>query len=162
MTSFMFSKNYFRYLQEKVASEGAKRAKSKKLYELQKYRIRINALEISSAWEIKFVMGICFQEKICNAWSQYECATFAQDKLFPFANLDEVLGVYARKKLCKCKCVMQNTQQSYTCHARQPWSFLFLCVFPYKPRMTGFLCHAEQICDAVPQRNLHLHTFFPG
>ncbi|CAD7957631.1 unnamed protein product [Amoebophrya sp. A120] len=24
--------------------------------------------------------------------------------------------------------------------------------FPYKPRITGFLCLVEQICDAVDQR----------
>ncbi|CAD7953960.1 unnamed protein product [Amoebophrya sp. A120] len=53
-------------------------------------------------------------------------------------------------------------QQRYTCHARQPRSPLFNCVFLYKPRMTGFLCHVEQICDAVSPRKLHLHTFFPG
>ncbi|CAD7924297.1 unnamed protein product [Amoebophrya sp. A120] len=64
---------------------------------------------------------------------------------------------YATKKLCKCNSVMQNMQEeeSYTCHARQPRSPLSMCVFPYKPRMTGFLCHVQQICDAVSQRKLH-------
>ncbi len=28
-------------------------------------------------------------------------------------------AAYARKKLCKCNFVMQNMQQSYTCHSRQ-------------------------------------------
>ncbi|CAD7965090.1 unnamed protein product [Amoebophrya sp. A120] len=29
-------------------------------------------------------------------------------------------AAYPRKKLCNCKFVLQNMQQSYTCHARQP------------------------------------------
>ncbi len=48
-------------------------------YELQKYRTRINALQISSAWEGKFAMRIYLKKKICNAWKQYEYDTFAQD-----------------------------------------------------------------------------------
>ncbi len=36
-------------------------------YALQKYRTRINALHISLAWEIKFVMQIFLGNKICNA-----------------------------------------------------------------------------------------------
>ncbi len=37
------------------------------MYELQKYRTRINALQISSAREMEFVMLICLGNKICNA-----------------------------------------------------------------------------------------------
>ncbi len=67
-------------------------------YELQKYRTRINALQISSSvWEMKFVMRIYLKNKLCNAWLQYEYDTFAQD-------IAELLGllvllVYAGPRL---------------------------------------------------------------
>ncbi len=36
-------------------------------YEMQKYRTRINALQISPACEIEFAMRICLKIKICDA-----------------------------------------------------------------------------------------------
>ncbi len=52
----------------------------KQTYELQKYRTRINALQISSAWERKYVMWIDIGKGFVYAWLQYEYDTFAQDK----------------------------------------------------------------------------------
>ncbi len=84
--SLAYNCRYSYYVADRTSVQDArKREREWKLaemrkYELQKYRTRINAwqISISSAWEIKFVMRIyLLKKRICNAWLQlYEYDAF--------------------------------------------------------------------------------------